>query len=248
MRRRLACLGTGYRVPGEEPVQGPVRRQLACLLSIPVTALTLPQDVECGDSCLINWLEEFVADVWAMVSRGATVTMMVLWQQALDEQALLGTPAAEVGGQLSFFYACTLTFLGATLSAWLEALEDSLRALNRRDERAAGRGQGAGLPTWSLQWRESAILFSDLVQMTIGYVVGSSWSALAASILPSLSMQPSPSAVGENALIAIGFTLAVTAWFIAAGACAASDSVAPLLTPSSLLAPCSLSRSQPPPF
>jgi hypothetical protein len=49
-------------------------------------------EVECGDGAVIDWLEDLLEDIWAMVMRGATVTIMVLWNATIHDWVTLGIP------------------------------------------------------------------------------------------------------------------------------------------------------------
>ena len=115
---------------------------------------SLPCPSWAAGSSVLSRVEDLLSDVWSMACRSSAVAMMVLWEAVLRQQGSAGGDSVRA---LALFTA-TLTFVGAGVAS---ALEDAERRMHRRNRR-----DPAGDP-----YRASAILFADLLQSTVAFLV-----------------------------------------------------------------------------
>ena len=103
---------------------------LCCAFVITVVA-PLAKDVEFGSGRLVNQIEDLLEDFFAMVHRGASVTVMMIWYYAIQETGPRSQKitCSETDIRLHFFWACTASMMGSQLSRALEDKEDEAREL-----------------------------------------------------------------------------------------------------------------------
>ena len=155
-------------------------------------------EVEWGSGPLIDWVEDWVEDVLAMLSRGLTVVVMMLWYHAANDYLFLGVAAGSYG-HISFISAGFLTFAGALLSVRLEELEKQIDA---------HLGPAGGV----------AIELSNLVQSVLAYVTGCACSDWVTFAFPSLSAPPaSAGVIVANVALCAALVLLCVAWLVATG-------------------------------
>jgi len=168
--------------------------------------------VECGKqtdpTCerITNWIEDLIEDVWAMVSRGCSVIVMVLWYYTINNALFFYVPTGTstshpLAIELQTLYAIGISSLGATVSTKLELWEIHIK----------GRG-------WRPAQVESLVGFSDLTQSTIGYVVGCACSDTITTVFTSLNAAPTPDVLVKNILITGALTAAVVYYLLVANA------------------------------
>jgi hypothetical protein len=162
------------------------------------------QQVECGDGEVIDWLEDWLEDLWQLVVRGASATSMVLWYHTAADLSRVGmenaTPFAKVVSLVCF--TAVSYFVGAILSVKLELMEERLRAEQRVTPAA---------------WRGALIRYSDVLQKLLGYVAGCLTTDVITTVFSSLGEAPTPAVFVDNVLICSAWTLAATFYLLRAG-------------------------------
>lgn len=187
------CKGLNFGYAG-------VMSVLCCM--VVVVLKPFAEEIECGDSQLVNWLEDLLEDVWSMVCRAAAVTMFMLWEAVMREQAKSGTDG-NASKRILFYYAISITFFGSLLTSTLEDFEGRLR---RREAEDPGN-----------KHRASVIILSDLLQSTAAYVVANAWTFVCWDTFTSLSAPPSMWAIGANVTITLSAVALALGWFVATG-------------------------------
>ena len=73
-----------------------------------------------------------MADIWAMVLRGCSVIIMVVWYTALTNAEFVYLPGVGHNGliEVQVLYALSATYLGTLLSTFLEKKEASLKLMS----------------------------------------------------------------------------------------------------------------------
>lgn len=162
------------------------------------------QQIECGDGPLVNFLEDWLEDLWALVSRGASATSMMLWYETASQFWRTGTDGASTFAQLNLLVCFTLVsvFIGSKLSVSLEQMEERLRQQQQRSPRG---------------WRGAAIRFSDVLQNTLGFVAGCLACDVVTFIFTSLSAGPSIGVMASNVALTAVWTLAACAYLLRQG-------------------------------
>lgn len=166
------------------------------------------QEVECGDSAFINWLEDCVEDFWQMLARGLSVTVMVLWYDTTVRFITYGDSqyVDHRKTKLYVLWAFTITYCGSMLSSGLEQLELDLK---RRSKRLA-----AGLRDLRV---ECVVTYSDLIQDSLAWVAGCAWVDVIVISFSSLSADPSPFTLLLNAGVSALVAILAVAWFVVTG-------------------------------
>ena len=170
---------------------------LCCAFVITVVA-PLAKNVEFGSGRLVDMIEDFLELIFAMVHRGASVTVMLIWYYAIQETG----PRAEqitcsdTDIRLHFFWACTANMLGAQISRFLEQKEDLAR------ERAKKAGEPLSV------WTSGLILISDLVQTILGFTAANSWLLFIRLVPPfNIYMTHAPTVSGMLENFGVGLFL-----------------------------------------
>ena len=159
----------------------------------------LTQSVECGDGKVLDFIEDFLEDLWALVSRGASATSMVLWYHFASTLESVGMEETSGFAKLKLLVVFTglVFFVGAFISVKLEQMEEHLRSLQKVKPQP---------------WRGAAVRFSDVLQNTLGYVAGFLVTDVVTSVFTSLNEGPSLDVLIWNILLAAGWTLLASAY------------------------------------
>lgn len=166
------------------------------------------QNIEWGDGRCIDFVEDLVSDLWSMVARGCTITVMSAWYYASYRTVLVGADGPLLTTKLLLLWAGVSTFAGAMFSAALELME--IRIKSSSPKLAAGHRDLVV---------EAACSFSDLVQAAMSWVAGCAWLDVAIVIFPTLSeaMPPDIDVLAINVLLALAAAAFAVAWFVVTG-------------------------------
>ena len=109
----------------------------------------LTQSVECGDGKVLDFIEDFLEDLWALVSRGASATSMVLWYHFASTLESVGMEDTSGFAKLKLLVVFTglVFFVGAFISVKLEQMEE--HCARRRSSRSRGEARPSASPTSS---------------------------------------------------------------------------------------------------
>ena len=175
---------------------------LCALLVIGLQPYT--QEIECGEGRCVDFMEDWLEDFWALVSRGASATTMSLWYMTSSEFATAGTENATAFAQLNLLvcFALVCFFVGSMLSVALEHMEEELREKQKAS---------------SAPWRGSLIRFSDILQSILGYVAGSMISDVMFHVFGSLSQGPTVGVLTANTALTAFWTVGMAAYLARTG-------------------------------
>ena len=166
----------------------------------------LAKEVEFGSGKLIDMLEDLLEDFFAMVHRGASVTVMTIWYYAIKETGprAQNITCSDTDIRLHFFWACTATLMGSQLSRFLE----------EREDRARENAKKAGKPLTTLT--SCLILASDLIQTILGFTAANSWLMFIRLVPPFKSyMTDAPTVSGMLENFGVGVLLFVLGlWYV----------------------------------
>ena len=167
------------------------------------------KEIEWGDGTCVDWFEDLVEDLWAMVARGLSVMVMALWYDTAYGFVTYGDNGAHDGRKekLLFLWAVAITEAGALIAAGLEQMEIDLKqrsallAQGKRDLRA-----------------ECALTYSDLLQDTLSWVAGCAWVDVILASFASLS-DPTPTfeTLASNCVTSALVAALAVAWFVVTG-------------------------------
>ena len=178
---------------------------LCCAFVITVVA-PLSKDVEFGSGKLVDAIEELLEDFFAMMHRGATVTVMLIWYYAIQETGPRSQKitCSETDIRLHFFWACTASMMGSQLSRALEDREDEARECAKKE----GRSLTA--------WQSGLILLSDLIQTILGFTAANSWLIFIRLVPPFKTyMTAAPTVTGMLENVGVGvFLFAMGLWYV----------------------------------
>uniref|UniRef100_A0A7S3B775 Transmembrane protein n=1 Tax=Haptolina ericina TaxID=156174 RepID=A0A7S3B775_9EUKA len=184
----------------------------ATLLIIVLQPLTT--SVECGDSELVNGIEDWIEDIFALLTKAASATVMVVANYSIHEWVMVGVGNNAVGmlvQHMKLFFAISATLGGALLSSVLERLE--LRA--RKQAKCTSNVDY--LKSGNDVLLKAYLQLSDLVQLLLGFLASRAWTSLSAVYFPTLNATPSPSTVLSNLLVAVSMTLLAIVWLVSTG-------------------------------
>ena len=186
---------------------------LAGLVLLVVKPLT--QQVECGDSDFINWLEDCVEDFWQMLARGLSVTVMVLWYDTSVRFLTYGESqyTDHRKTKLHVLWAVSITYCGSVLSTGLEQLEIDLKSRSKK--------LAAGLRDLRV---ECVVTYSDLLQDSLAWVAGCAWVDVIVISFSSLCADPSLLTLLLNAGVSTLVASLAVAWFVVTGQAASAGS------------------------
>jgi len=178
----------------------------ATLLSAFVILVLRPfaAQIECGNSAVVNWFEDFLEDVLQMIIRGAEVVAMVLWYNTFYAFSHLEVVGSVTQGHMDFFYACTATFLGAMVMVFLESTEQNMKRIKKAE----------GIPDDETHWTDAVILFSDTVQSCFGFVTGCAWSDWLFETATVLGANPTVPVIFANLGLTLVLTLFSCYWLV----------------------------------
>jgi len=162
------------------------------------------KEIECGDSAVINWLEDLLEDILQMVIRGAEVVAMVLWYYAAYNFSHLNASGVAVVSNIDIFWACTATFLGAIFMVFLESVEQNMARIKA----------AAHIPESQSHWTDAVILFSDVIQSCFGFVTGCAWSDWLFETVTVLNAAPTFPVIVTNLIIVCALTVMSCYWLI----------------------------------
>ena len=153
------------------------------------------QDVDCGEGECVDWLEDWLEDIWQLVIRGASATSMVLWYHTAAQFTTAGTAGASEFAKTNLLSCFTLVtfFVGSLISHRLEQGEDYLRSIQRAHPAA---------------WRGALIRYSDVLQNLLGFVAGCLTTDIITKLFLSLNEGPTPSVFLANLGITVAWTFA----------------------------------------
>ena len=178
---------------------------LCCAFVITVVA-PLAKDVEFGSGRLVNQIEDLLEDFFAMVHRGASVTVMMIWYYAIQETGPRSQKitCSETDIRLHFFWACTASMMGSQLSRALEDREDEARECAKKE----------GRPLTA--WQSGLILLSDLIQTILGFTAANSWLIFIRLVPPFKTyMTAAPTVTGMLENVGVGvFLFAMGLWYV----------------------------------
>ena len=157
------------------------------------------KEIEWGSGKVIDWLEDYVEDVLAMLVRGFTVVTMSLWVTTADEFVFFAVPEGRATTTVTLLYAGTASFAGALLSSKLAQFELSLTPKR-------------GVPPTP----RSAVLIeaSNLVESALAWISGCAVVRLISRFFPILDASPSPASIGSVLGITVAFSLLCMLWLI----------------------------------
>ena len=167
--------------------------------------------IECGDHWLHDFFEDLLADLWAMVARALSVSVMVLWYDTSYRYVTFGREADPLHpdhrlDKLLVLWAVSITFAGSFAATLLEQLEIELK---RRSTKLAAGERDLRV--------ECVVTYSDLLQDSLSWVAGCAWVDVVLVVFSSLQDVPSPIVLmlnfGVSALVA-AFAIA---WFALTG-------------------------------
>jgi hypothetical protein len=156
----------------------------------------------CGDTA-IDWCEDFLEDVLAMVSRGLTVCIMVLWVTTYYSWEYQGI-ASDASDKVSLLFCLTAIFLGSSVSASLEELEKAMKS-------------GVADPNDPPITIKVALEFSNMIQNILSFVAGCSAIDFIAYTLTTLGAEPSWYALGCNLVIVFLIAVICIVWLVLTG-------------------------------
>ena len=155
-------------------------------------------EIECGNSRVVNWIEDFLEDTLQMVIRGFEVVAMVLWYYAAYNFSHLELSGCAVTRRhMDFFWAGTATLIGAIFMTALESMEQNLKRIKTAEGVASTEGH----------WTDAAILLSDVIQSCFGFVTGCAWSDWLFESVTVLNANPTVSVIVTNLAVVCLITL-----------------------------------------
>jgi hypothetical protein len=169
----------------------------------------LTAEIEFGSGKCVDWLEDFLEDSWAMVLRGCSVVIMVVWYGTLSSTTFLFLPTNPgffLKLELQVLYTVAITYVATILSTMLEKSEHGLVE--------SGKCCGLKLSGGLINTLKG---LSDVLQMTFSFVVGCAWSDIVTMVFTSLGEAPTLPVLGQNVLVTIAISWAVSYYLIKSG-------------------------------
>jgi hypothetical protein len=171
-----------------------------------IVLMPFSKNVECGDSKLVNWLEDLLEDIWAMVIRGCMVTVMFLWVYTSNFLVYEHITAPDALTHSSIFWAGFVMFFGAFVCVKLEELE--VWAKTKSKKKNQGRIDYA---------TEAFIEYSNLIQNAFAWVAGCAVIDAVTYILPAFYAGPTASVILQNMFWTALLTVVCIFWLVSSG-------------------------------
>ena len=156
---------------------------------------------------MVDFLEDLLEDLWAMIARVLSVITMVLWYDTASRFVTFGGDDFDGRKEkLIVFWALSITYVGSFIVIALEQLENDLKARSKLI--------AAGFRDMTV---ECIVSYSDMLQDSFAFVTGCAWTDVVVMMFASLSANPSWPVVLKNFGIAGLIAAGAIAWFVVTG-------------------------------
>ena len=193
------------------------------VVAFTVTALLpLTRSIECGDTALVDTLEDYMQTVFRLISKALVTTAMVIWTKVLTRWATFGVDRPTEGlsaeslaavarlqatsmSRTHLFWAAAITWLGSVIAVTCAHAQAALLPPGGavKLEEAADKAR--------VLWVKTVSELNRLGQSMLGWVAGCAWTDVVADLWPPTYWDPDADAHGMMVvLLNLGFAAVLT--------------------------------------
>jgi hypothetical protein len=176
------------------------------------------KQIECGNSDIVNWIEDLLEDVFAMIARSLTVIIMSLWYAAFAGWTYYGVDSHAME-KVSLLALLSLMSFGSTVSVAFEELENSMKApyMSTKIDEESGKHSVVFLEKDAPLLINVALEFSNMVQSVLAWLAGCAGSGFISYSFDSIGADPSLEVLLTNVGLTLALTLLCVVWLILSG-------------------------------